>query len=103
MLTRLTMSVAVLSAATMPAAVALSDEPKAVDMGSRRELLIDRYLIDHLDNAQLVLHRPRDEGSVLKFDAPWEGLFCGYCTVIKDGTRYRLYYRGNAQYRSHER
>ena len=30
----------------------------------------------------------------MKFDKPWEGPFSGYCTVIKDGDLYRLYYRG---------
>src|SRR5215510_13972400 len=30
----------------------------------------------------------------LRFDKPWEGAFCGYATVIHDGPRYRLYYRG---------
>ena len=37
---------------------------------------------------------PRDEGSVFTFDRPWEGLFCGYSTVIRDGDRFLLYYRG---------
>lgn len=67
-----------------------------IELGSRRELFVDHYLIDRLDNAQLVLARPHDEGEVLKFDKPWEGPFCGYCTVIKDGDLYRVYYRGMA-------
>jgi hypothetical protein len=39
-------------------------------------------------------HEPRDAGAVLRFDAPWEGPFCAYATVIHDGAVYRLYYRG---------
>ena len=65
-----------------------------LNLGSDRELFVDHYLIDKLDNTRLVLHHPHDEGEVLKFDKPWEGPFCGYVTVIKDGELYRLYYRG---------
>lgn len=70
-------------------------EGDVINIGSRRELLVDHYLIEKLDNVRLVLNRPRDEGVALEYDKPWEGLFCGYCTVIKDGARYRLYYRGS--------
>ncbi len=69
-------------------------EIDALDIGSQRELFVDYYLIDQLDKIRLVLNRPRDEGIVLRFDSPWEGAFCGYCTVIHDGPLYRLYYRG---------
>ncbi len=66
-----------------------------VDIGSRRELFVDRYLIDKLDGGRLVLQRPRREGPALQFvDQPWEGRYCGYCTVIRDRDDWRLYYRG---------
>ena len=75
--------------------------PAAVDIGSRRELFVDDALIADRENVTLQLHRPIDMGSVLEFDLPWEGAFCGYATVIYEprddqqhsGT-YRLYYRG---------
>src|SRR5262249_60826732 len=70
------------------------EEQAIVRVGSRRELFIDRFLIDRLTGASLALERPHDEGVVLRFDKPWEGRFCGYATVIKDGPVYRLYYRG---------
>jgi len=66
----------------------------AVAIADRRELFIDRHLIDRLDHVQMVLHEPHDEGVVLKFDKPWEGPFCGYTTIIKDHDLYRMYYRG---------
>jgi len=75
----------------------LAKEGGYIDIGSRRELFVDHYLIDKLEGARLKLHHPRDEGSVLKFDAPWEGPFCGYVTVIKDRDKYRFYYRGLPQ------
>jgi len=70
-------------------------EEDVIEIGSRRELLVDHHLIDSMEGVRLVLNSPRDEGVALEFDKPWEGLFCGYCTVIKDGDLYRLYYRGS--------
>ena len=69
------------------------DTKEVVDIGSRRELFVDHFLMEKQDNVKLVLHEPKDEGVVHLFDKPWEGPFCGYATVIKD-TQYRLYYRG---------
>ena len=71
-----------------------SSSGDVIDLGTRRELFVDEFLIDRLDGADLARHAPRDEGIVLRFDKPWEGHFSGYATVIKDGYRYRLYYRG---------
>lgn len=65
-----------------------------IDLGSQRELFVDRYLIEKLDNAELRLHHPRREDIAVKFDKPWEGDFSGYTTVIKDSDLYRMYYRG---------
>jgi hypothetical protein len=68
-----------------------------LDIGSRRELFVDHFLIDTLQGTRLKLHTPVPAGPVLSFDRPWEGAFCGYCTVLKDGDTYRLYYRGLPQ------
>jgi hypothetical protein len=68
--------------------------PKPIDLGTRRELFVDPFLVDRLNGVALTLERPRDEGIVLRFDKPWEGAFCGYATVLHDGPRFRLYYRG---------
>jgi len=78
------------------AGLAGAGQGEVLDIGSRRELFVDRYLIEKMEGTRLVLHRPYDEGTVLKFDKPWEGAFCGYCTVIKDEGTYRFYYRGLA-------
>jgi hypothetical protein len=76
-------------------ALRAEEPPKPIDLGSRRELFVDKHLIDKLDGVALRLEQPRDEGVALKFDKPWEGAFCAYCTIIRDGTEYRAYYRGN--------
>lgn len=65
-----------------------------IALGARRELFVDRFLIDRLTDATLTLNYPHDEGIALRFDKPWEGRFCGYATVIHDGPLYRMYYRG---------
>ena len=62
-----------------------ADDVQPLDIGARRELFVDQYLIDTMHDVRLVLHTPRDEGIAVKFDQPWEGPFCGYCTVIHDG------------------
>lgn len=66
----------------------------ALAIGTRRELFVDHYLIQKLIDTGLVLHVPREEGEVLRFDKPWEGPFSGYCTIIKDGVTYKAFYRG---------
>jgi hypothetical protein len=65
-----------------------------IDIGSHRELFIDRYLIDKTAGTELRLQHPHDEGVVLKFDQPWEGPFCAYVTVIHAGPKYQMFYRG---------
>ena len=75
-------------------AVTAAQAATPLAIGHRRELFVDRYLVERLEGARLELHEPRDEGVVLRFEQPWEGPFCAYCTVIHDGERYRLYYRG---------
>ncbi|MBC23162.1 MAG: hypothetical protein CMJ32_04515 [Phycisphaerae bacterium] len=57
-------------------------------------MFIDDHLIHTMDGTRLELATPRDEGSVLVFDQPWEGPFSGYVTVIHDGDRYLACYRG---------
>ena len=79
-------------ASTAAAAIPAWSAP--IDIGSRRELFVDRHLIETMRGASLRLASPVDMGSVLKLDRPWEGRFCGYATVIKDDGTYHMYYRG---------
>ncbi len=71
-----------------------SRQGDAVNIGSRRELFIDRLLIDRLPGARLRLHEPRPAEVAVKVDHPWEGAFNYGEGVIKDGSTYRMYYRG---------
>jgi len=77
---------------------AASPEPAvdpSIEIGSRRELFVDDYLIDKLAGAALRLHKPEPKEVVLHTDAPWEGNICAYFTVFQDGPLYRMYYRGS--------
>ncbi len=69
---------------------------EAVNIGSRRELFVDRYLIERLQEARLALHKPHPQEVSITFDAPWEDGGPGYATVFFDQGRYRLYYRTSA-------
>lgn len=69
-------------------AVPPPDRAEAIDVGSRRQLFVDRFLIDRLDNATLKLHEPR---LAPPMDQPADNL--EYGTVIKDGDLFRLYTR----------
>ncbi|MEO1844794.1 MAG: hypothetical protein ABGZ37_11010 [Akkermansiaceae bacterium] len=65
-----------------------------IKIAAQRELFVDHHLIERLDGVRLELHRPQAREIVFRFDQPWEGIYCGYETVLKDGETYRFYYRG---------
>ena len=73
---------------------AAAQDNAAIDIGSRLELFVDGALTDTFDGTELKLHNPVPAETVLKFDKPWEGKYCGYVTIIQDGDVFRLYYRG---------
>ncbi|MEZ6076564.1 MAG: hypothetical protein R3C56_13165 [Pirellulaceae bacterium] len=68
--------------------------PEAVNIGSRRELFVDQYLIERLDGVRLELHRPVRREVVFRTDAAWEGNGSAYQSVFRDGDIFRMYYRG---------
>jgi hypothetical protein len=70
-------------------------QPDAIDIGSRRELFVDHRLIGRLQGVRLKLHEPRPAGAAVKYDGPADERFCFYTTILKDGDRYRMYYRGH--------
>jgi hypothetical protein len=70
-----------------------SPTPAPVEIGSRRQLFVDDWLIDVATGTSLVLHQPRQAEVVLQLDEAWEDQTAAYFTVFKDGGLYRLYYR----------
>ena len=63
--------------------------PAPVDIGSRRELFVDDLLIGKFDGTRLKMHSPH----LLRHVPPRP--FGHYATVLKDGDKLRLYYRGD--------
>ncbi len=66
----------------------------AIDIGNRRELFVDEFLIAELNGAERRLHHPAPREVAIVHDAPWEGNISYYHTVFRDGKIYRMYYRG---------
>jgi hypothetical protein len=70
-----------------------AEETAPLDIGSRRELFVDDYLIDRIEGARLQLHHPVAQEIAIVHDAPWEGSGSGYHSVFQDGDKYRMYYK----------
>jgi len=77
--------------AAVASATAVADP---IDLGSRRELMVDHFLIDQLQGAELRPQTPIDRGIAIAFDRPYEGAFSGYVSIVTlpDET-FRAYYR----------
>lgn len=66
-----------------------------VNIGSRRELFWDEYLVDASEtSAKLRLHHPEAREVVIEHNAPWEGDGCDFHCIVKDEGLYRMYYLG---------
>ena len=68
-----------------------AEEDAVRDIGDRRELFVDDWLIDKASGAALRLNPPTPRETVLPLNQPWAGPTTGYTTVFKDGDRYRFY------------
>ena len=47
------------------------------DIGSRRQLFLDDFIIEDIDGLTRTMHRPVKHGPVLKAEKPWEGVYIG--------------------------
>ncbi len=71
-----------------------------INVGSRRELFIDDYLVAAMDHVELQVHQPERKELSLIFDQPWEGDAQNYFTVFYDNVKYRMYYHAWGQFPS---
>ncbi|MAG94411.1 MAG: hypothetical protein CMJ48_11770 [Planctomycetaceae bacterium] len=71
------------------------DGKSTVSIGDQLQLFLDDWLIDSMTGLQLKLHTPRRAEVVLRKDKPWEDSTMFDPVVIKDGSRYRMWYRTN--------
>ena len=78
---------------TSPGRVGRPSSPSgAVEIGARRELFVDDFLLETRDGVDMRLHSPTPQEVVMVHDGPWEGSGCGYHTVFRDGDIIRMYY-----------
>lgn len=75
----------------------LSQQPHVEVLHNRRELFVDRHLIESKHNVEHRLQTPVPMGSVMKFDKPWEGKFSAYVSIVYAEGLFRMYYRGIAE------
>lgn len=67
-----------------------------VDIGTRRELFVDNFIIDKLSGkADVKLHHPVVKNVALVHNEEWEGNTSGYHSIFLDGNLFRMYYRGS--------
>ncbi len=90
---RLTAAAAVWPLVKTPARAAGGGAP--IDIGSRRELFVDDFLIATAAGVGLRLHKPVAREVSLVCDRPWEGNTSAYYAIFQDGGRFRAYYRGS--------
>lgn len=75
-----------------------SNTDNVIDIGSRKQLFVDEFLISASDGVRRVLHQPKkinDGQPVLSLDQPWEELGTPILgSVLRDDGRFRMWYRG---------
>lgn len=84
--------------ATLAFLFPLSALPAAepIDLASRWELFVDDFLVAEKEGVALKLHEPVKREIVLTTDRPWEGKTCAYFSVVQDGGKVLMYYRGSS-------
>src|SRR5262249_8874124 len=86
--------------AAPPRAEAQDNRSEVRDIGDRRELFIDDFLIDTRRGVDLRLHPPTPREVALPLNQPWAGPTTGYTVVMKDGDLYRFYYTNDTDGRT---
>jgi len=90
-------ALAAVESTILPSLMGADDSAKqnVIDVGSRRELFVDGYVIERMTGAARRLHHPAQREIVLVCDKPWEGNFSGEFAVFEDEGKFRMYYRGS--------
>lgn len=65
-----------------------------VILKNQRELFVDNYLVESLKNMENRLSTPQSGGVALKFDGKYDSPFSAYVSVINNGSKFLMYYRG---------
>ncbi len=73
-----------------------------IDLGSRRELFVDPYLVDSLSDAHLHLHEPVRRETVFRVQEPLENACTGCFNLVQADGKIMVYYRGYHPTGKHE-
>ncbi|MCA9064562.1 MAG: hypothetical protein KDA96_15935 [Planctomycetaceae bacterium] len=74
---------------------AVAGEKAVYEIGDRRELFVDDFLIDgQSGHVRRQLQHPSPREVVLQLNQPWEGETSAYFAMVQDGERILMYYRG---------
>lgn len=68
-----------------------------IDLKGRREVCWDEELIESSEGVTVAQHKPIRKNIALVCDDVWEGVTCGYPSVMRVGDKYRFYYRASGQ------
>ena len=70
-----------------------SARPEPVDLGDRRQLLLDATLFERTDQVSFQVHTPEPREVAVRCDRPWERKVLHYSSIVYDQGRYRMWYR----------
>ncbi len=73
-----------------------------IDLGSRRELFVDSFLIDSFEDAGLHLHEPVLKETVFRVQEPLENACTGCYNLVQADGKILVYYRGYHPTGKHE-
>ena len=73
-----------------------------IDIGSRRELFVDPYLVDKLTDVYLHLHEPVRKETVFRVQEPLENACTGCYNLVQADGKILVYYRGYHPTGKHE-
>ena len=66
---------------------------KPLDIGTGKILFVDKQYFTKVEGVRLKLHPPRKTGeATVVSEYPWENATLNWCSVLKDGNTYRMWY-----------
>ena len=83
--------------ATQPRHLVAQTTQPPLELGGGVQLFTGGALVESMHGVALRLHQPERREVVFRFDAPWEGAESAYVTMLRDGEKFRMYYRGGGE------
>ena len=66
-----------------------------INVGSQRQLFVDDTWFDSRQGVELKMHQPTVREVAIPNDRPWELGGMHYSTVLRDGDRFKMWYRSD--------